>query len=272
MNHHFNVEIACEYGICESILLENIYFWIKKNKANNKHFHDGFYWTYNSIKALEALFPYMSNRKIRNALEKLENNGLLKTGNYNKLSFDRSKWYSITEKGESIYQNNIIHLAKTENGLCENVKTIPYNKPYTNTDYETYIKCFEKLWYLYPNKKGKGQVSDSKKKKIYAIGEEKFTRAIERYIKDYEKDKSWKQLQNGSTFFNSGYVDYLDGNYNNDDKGKSNAKTITISGQECKLDENGKIIIDGLAHTKEEAEYLIELNKRNEEEEWEGFE
>jgi hypothetical protein len=71
---------------------------------------------------------------------------------------------------------------------------------------------FEKIWSLYPVKKGKGQVSDSKKKTLYAIGIDEMTRAIQRYKDDLSKE-DWRKPQNGSTFFNSGYVDYLDANY-----------------------------------------------------------
>ena len=71
---------------------------------------------------------------------------------------------------------------------------------------------FESIWKLYPNKKGKGQVSDSKKKTLYEIGYEELSRAIERYKTDLAKEE-WRKPQNGSTFFNSGYVDYLDANY-----------------------------------------------------------
>lgn len=71
---------------------------------------------------------------------------------------------------------------------------------------------FESIWKLYPNKKGKGQVSDSKKKALYEIGYDKLARAIERYKRDLAKE-TWRKPQNGSTFFNSGYVDYLDENY-----------------------------------------------------------
>lgn len=71
---------------------------------------------------------------------------------------------------------------------------------------------FEQLWKSYPVKKGKGQVSDTKKKKLLQIGADEMGRAIKRYLADLEKD-SWRKPQNGSTFFNSGYVDYLDCNY-----------------------------------------------------------
>ncbi|WP_417399881.1 phage replisome organizer N-terminal domain-containing protein [Hominenteromicrobium sp.] len=72
---------------------------------------------------------------------------------------------------------------------------------------------FESVWALYPIKRGKGQVSKSKREALYQIGLEELTRAIDRYIMDLQKDESWRKPQNGSTFFNSGYVDYLDANY-----------------------------------------------------------
>lgn len=78
-----------------------------------------------------------------------------------------------------------------------------------------YNAFFEEMWSLYPNKKGKGQVSDTKKKEVYEVGEE-FKRCIsryEKYVKE-ERKKGFTDLkyQNGSTFFNSGYIDYLDEN------------------------------------------------------------
>ena len=72
---------------------------------------------------------------------------------------------------------------------------------------------FESVWDLYPVKKGKGQVSDTKRKKLYDIGFDELYRAIDRYIKELDRDSAWRKPQNGSTFFNSGYVDYLDDNF-----------------------------------------------------------
>lgn len=75
------------------------------------------------------------------------------------------------------------------------------------------LALFESLWKLYPCKKGKGQVLETQKLKLLDIGFEEMSRAVERYKKEWEKDKEWRKEQNGSTFFNSGYVDYLDENY-----------------------------------------------------------
>ena len=71
---------------------------------------------------------------------------------------------------------------------------------------------FERLWHKYPNKRGKNKVSAVQKKNLARIGEEHLTRAIDRYVKDLSLE-SWRKAQNGSTFFNSGYIDYLDENY-----------------------------------------------------------
>lgn len=77
---------------------------------------------------------------------------------------------------------------------------------------ENIIAFFESLWKLYPRKEGKGQVSYTQKEKLYEIGIDEMTRCVERYVTD-KKDTEYKFLKQGSTFFNSGYIDYLDQNY-----------------------------------------------------------
>lgn len=72
---------------------------------------------------------------------------------------------------------------------------------------------FEKVWKLYPVKKGKAQVSLAARQRLLKVGYDELVRAIDRYKADLERDSDWRNPQNGSTFFNSGYVDYLDANY-----------------------------------------------------------
>lgn len=100
----FDVEVATKYGTNVSIILGNINYWIQKNRENGKHFYDGRYWTYNTVAAFHALMPFMSANVINTALKRAEEEGLLVTGNYNKLPFDRTKWYALTEKGERLFQ------------------------------------------------------------------------------------------------------------------------------------------------------------------------
>ena len=80
------------------------------------------------------------------------------------------------------------------------------------TTEETPEEFFERAWQYYPNKRGKGQVSAKSKERLMSHGWDNVKRAIDRYLNDLKKDE-WRQAQNGSTFFNSGYIDYLDENY-----------------------------------------------------------
>lgn len=68
---------------------------------------------------------------------------------------------------------------------------------------------FNTLWDMYPKKKGKDKVSKKSKREIFEIGLEKMSKAVERYKKERAgKDEQYTMY--GSTFFNSGYKDYLD--------------------------------------------------------------
>lgn len=98
---------------------------------------------------------------------------------------------------------------KSINNICASV---PDDTTKANHKKEA-NELFEQLWKAYPSKKGKAQVSDTAKARLLKIGHDEMMRAIDRYLHDFEKDSDWRKLQNGSTFFNSGYVDYLDANY-----------------------------------------------------------
>ena len=135
MHHSFDVDVAKEYGILCAVILEHMYFWVEKNKANEVHFYDGFYWTYNSVKAFKEQFPYASDKQIRNSIDKLEESGLILTGNYNKSAYDRTKWYALTEKAYSILQKGQIDLSKRANGNTQKGEPIPD----INTDINTNI-------------------------------------------------------------------------------------------------------------------------------------
>ena len=84
----------------------------------------------------------------------------------------------------------------------------------TERDTDSLEEFFESIWKLYPIKKGKGQVSKTKKQKLQRIGYDQIKRCVERFVKDMESEhRDKKYWMHGSTFFNSGYVDYLDENY-----------------------------------------------------------
>jgi len=83
-------------------------------------------------------------------------------------------------------------------------------------DLKPYEQTFESLWKLYPEKKGKGKIKTERKKEMHRIGYDHMARAIQRYVEEVQQKRAGGfQLayQYGSTFFISGYIDYLDENY-----------------------------------------------------------
>jgi hypothetical protein len=129
--HSFDPEIAKKVGVNAAVIYQNIVWWTQKNIANNKHYHDGRHWTYNSIKAFDALFPYLSSKQIRTALDKLEDAELILSGVFNRAGYDRTKWYC---------PNCQIDLPKKANGIAQEGEPIPVSKPVIKPD----IKLGEK--------------------------------------------------------------------------------------------------------------------------------
>lgn len=125
MHHYFNTEIAKEVGVNAAVILENIAHWVLRNKANDKNFYDGHYWTYNSNAAMAELFPYMNARQVRTALDSLRKNGMVLTGNYNKSSYDRTLWYTVSDDCAERFFPEITHLTKKSNGVDGKVQPIP---------------------------------------------------------------------------------------------------------------------------------------------------
>ena len=201
--HHFDIDIAEKYGVNAAIILNNMYFWIKKNEANNVNFYDGCYWTYNSVKAFCDLFPYLSKSQITTALKKLESAGVIKTGNYNKSAYDRTTWYAFTEMGnellgiadsknkKSISDFNEMDFENIENGKSENSKPIPYENPNIKQLVEEVVLLYNSIC-----------VSFSKVQKI----SDRRVKAIKGILKQYNVDDIQK------VFTNAENSDFLKGN------------------------------------------------------------
>ena len=140
MQHSFEVEDAVKYGIEKAIILNNLRFWLEKNRANRKNISDGQVWTYNSAEAFELLFPYMKARTIARYLRELEFDGVIISGVNSDNKLDRTKWYStpdysitkcdipLSQNGESAESE----FAYSNLTICDNVTDI--NKQIVNTD------------------------------------------------------------------------------------------------------------------------------------------
>ena len=89
--------------------------------------------------------------------------------------------------------------------------TEPYKKAQETKESH---ELFEYLWTLYPKKRGKGSVSDTQKKKLLKVGKDDMEQAIRNYLEEINnRGTDMKYVKNGSSFFNSGYIDYLPENY-----------------------------------------------------------
>lgn len=119
IEYSFSVEVAKEYGVNEAILIKNFQFWILKNKANGKNFIDGHYWTFNTQKALEVLFPFWSVQSIKTTLKHLEEKGVIIKDNHNKVGFDKTCWYAF--KDENVWLSHCFDpLVKINQSISEN--------------------------------------------------------------------------------------------------------------------------------------------------------
>ena len=133
MQHHFDVDLASRYGMVEAILINHFEYWIELNRTNDRNFYDGRYWTFNSMKAMTEIFPYLTEKKIRNALKNLQDEGLILTGNYNRSAYDRTLWYAFSDFAESILPKWQMDFPEKANGNIQKGEPIPNNNPYSKT-------------------------------------------------------------------------------------------------------------------------------------------
>lgn len=241
MSHCFEPEIAVKYGVNAAILFYNISYWVEYNQANDKNYFDGEYWTFSSIKAFKELFPYLSEKQIRAALQKLIDNDIIKTGTYNKLAYDRTKWYTITEKGKSILPICQMDFTERANENVQKVqmkvdkrdKPIPYINtninPNINTDIykentqkksdcNAIIEKFNSMCVSYPKVT---KLTDSREKTIKARLKEY---SLQDIIKAFEKAEQSDFLKGKSGKFKASFdwimkaanfIKVLEGNYDN---------------------------------------------------------
>lgn len=136
---------AVKYGLREAIFIGYFRCWILHNKNNEKHFHDGHYWTYNSLDALVEQMPYLTQNQVRQVLKSLKEQGVIITGNYNNVPFDKTVWYAFKNEDEFLTNTRIRCGKKTTHRCGENHKSDVWKitnqiceKSHTNTNINQY--------------------------------------------------------------------------------------------------------------------------------------
>lgn len=127
MEHSFNTGLAKIVGVEGAVILKHLFYWVQKNYGNNKHFYDGSYWTYNSVRGFSIIFDYLSTKQINRILNNLIKDGYVKTGNYNSNKMDRTMWYAFTKKGIELMEKNGLKLDETAD-LPKSENAIEQNK------------------------------------------------------------------------------------------------------------------------------------------------
>lgn len=137
----------------EAVILNQLNYWIEINRKAKKNLHDGRYWVFNTYQTWkETDFDFWSTDTIRRTLTRLENKGIVLTGNYNKMKIDKTKWYTIDYEKlqELINEHEKKQIANKEKADCVNdmancadgngsiSKAIPENTTENNNrDYST---------------------------------------------------------------------------------------------------------------------------------------
>jgi hypothetical protein len=123
--HSFSPAVAKEHGVIAAVLINHIAFWIEHNRANRKHFHEGHWWTYNSIKAFAEQFIYLTKKQIRGTLEKLVEKKVLLTGHFHENKYDRQTWYAFTDETRFLDPEPVAtDLPSGANGLAPKGKSV----------------------------------------------------------------------------------------------------------------------------------------------------
>lgn len=120
-NHSFAVNDAKKYGIAAAVILNNIHYWLEVSEIKGENIYKyserqrqqkegkdaditeldnkSYVWTCGSISEYEKLFPYLTQKQIQAAIDRLNKEGVILIANFNKTSNDdkndRILWYTI---------------------------------------------------------------------------------------------------------------------------------------------------------------------------------
>ncbi|WJE88156.1 replication initiation protein [Phage C75C1] len=86
---------AKQYGLHQAIVLHTLIYFVLKNKKEGRNKHEGKHWTFNSYTNWQEAFPFFTKCQIRKALRSLREQGAVIVGNFNKMGYDKTYWYTI---------------------------------------------------------------------------------------------------------------------------------------------------------------------------------
>lgn len=103
INRGFDVVLAERLGLTRAIIIAQIDYWLERSK----NIRNGRTWVYNTYNEWNRQLPMFGNSTIRQAINDLEDLGVLISGNFNTSGYIRTKWYTI-EYGHKLIEGSLI--------------------------------------------------------------------------------------------------------------------------------------------------------------------
>ena len=149
MTHQFDTALAEKYGVVAALLINHLQFWIQKNASEGINYRSEHTWTFCSVKGLQNLFPYLTEKSIRNALALLIQEGYIITACYCDDARNRTKWYAFTNEQEAGIRYPVLTTDDEQaDEQADDKPQTPDNKPQTDknavltSSQETDTLCF----------------------------------------------------------------------------------------------------------------------------------
>lgn len=212
MIHSYSTEVAIEVGgVSEAVVLKEVAYWCKLNESKGANKHDGRFWAFRPLREWQEIFPEFKG-SIAHILQRLQDGGWLISGNFNKTEFDRTRWYTLSDKAISLLGQ--IDLTETPAAPVESeepapVAAAPAKPTPTEKLKKEYADEIERLYKLYPGKsktrtgvRSTGKCSKDKMR-LAQLLKTHTPEQIERSITKYLEEQEGMYLKNFSTFLNN---------------------------------------------------------------------
>ena len=160
-----------EYGVVEAIIIQQIRNWTAYNErqGSQPHYKDNEWWCRGTMKFWSEMIG-ISEKTIYKKFKSLEEDGIIISGQYNKMKLDRTKWYRINpslQMGKSITPNRVNdNYPIGVNGTTPSEEmsfpplegTIPYDMNVMNMNYIPFNTLLEK--FNYPKDRSNRYIKD----------------------------------------------------------------------------------------------------------------
>ncbi|MBV8887457.1 MAG: hypothetical protein JO235_26145 [Chroococcidiopsidaceae cyanobacterium CP_BM_RX_35] len=124
------VQLAAHIGIAESVVLQQIHYWLSKEC---RRIVDGVRWIYNSYTEWKKQMPFLSVGTIRKAIARLEGNKLIKTAQFDRKCWNQTKFYTIDYERLKALQLSICPNETDRNVYFKQIEVSPTSSSYTKT-------------------------------------------------------------------------------------------------------------------------------------------